>query len=533
MAQRVDIFEKMKENKPFLVIHGHFYQPPRESPWTGEIGPEPGAAPFANWNERVLAECYRPNAFAEILDDSGKVLKTVNNYAHINFNFGSTLFSWLEKFHPDVYGRILEADRQSVKTRGGHGNAIAQAYAHPILPLCNERDARTHIHWGLADFGHRFGRKAEALWLPETAANDAALGFLIDEGLKYIILSPFQAEAIKKTASTYPGSPGAPAPGKFSVSEWNDVSNGKIDTGLPYRYVHPDRSGHSLAVFFYNAAVSKAIAFEGALISSKKLIDRFEQEMKSAGNIVSAATDGESYGHHFRYGERCLAYALETEALQRGFRITNYGEYLAQNIPSVEVRLSKGEDGKGTSWSCPHGVARWHRDCGCEVGAKPGWNQAWRGPLRQAFDFLNDQAAKVFEEEAGALFANPWKVRDAYIKVLLEPRQAGNFIKAEARRALSEKERQKALALLEMQRRALLMYASCGWFFADISGLEAVLVLKQAGRVLDYFDELKFKSPRKEFWEVLSEAKSNLPTMGTGADVFRRQVLPFSQLTKK
>jgi alpha-amylase/alpha-mannosidase (GH57 family) len=498
----------MKANDPGLIIHGHFYQPPRENPWTGAIDSEPGAAPFADWNERVFSECYRPNAFAEILDDSGRVLKIVNNYAHINFNVGPTLFSWLEKFHPDVYARILEADRQSAKTYGTHGNAIAQAYAHPILPLCRERDARTQIHWGLVDFEHRFGRKAEALWLPETAANHAVLGYLIDEGLKYVILSPLQAEAARKT----------------KTSEWKDVSGGKIDTSIPYRFLHPDGSGRSIAVFFYNAAVSKAIAFEGVLISSKKLLDRFEQELNGAGNFISAATDGESYGHHFRYGERCLAYALETEAPGRGFRLTNYGEYLAQNPPDIEVRLSKGEDGKGTSWSCPHGVARWFRDCGCEVGAKTGWNQAWRSPLREALDFLNTEAAKAFEEEARALFANPWKTRDAYIKVLLEPQGTCDFFKSESRRALGEKEKRKTLAFLEMQRHCLLMYASCGWFFADISGLEAVLILKQAGRVLDYFDELKLKSPLKRFMEILAEAKSNLPEMGTGADVFRNQV---------
>ena len=139
-----------------LIVHGHFYQPPRENPWTGEVDPEPGAAPFDDWNERIHAECYAPN---------------IVNYPLISFNFGPTLLSWLESHHRDTYQKILIADRESVAARGGHGNAIAQAYGHAILPLCNERDRLTQVVWGLADFRFRFGREAEALWLPETAAN--------------------------------------------------------------------------------------------------------------------------------------------------------------------------------------------------------------------------------------------------------------------------------------------------------------------------------------------------------------------------
>ena len=179
-----------------LIVHGHFYQPPRENPWTGVVEEEPSAAPFHDWNERIHFECYRANAFVRV-GEAGPDEQFINNYAHLSFNFGPTLLSWLERYHAYTYARILEADRDSALTHHGHGNAIAQAYGHAILPLCNERDLRTQIRWGLADFRYRFGRDAESLWLPETACNDRALSALIDEGLSYVILAPHQARRVR------------------------------------------------------------------------------------------------------------------------------------------------------------------------------------------------------------------------------------------------------------------------------------------------------------------------------------------------
>ncbi|MGH8004222.1 MAG: DUF3536 domain-containing protein [Limisphaerales bacterium] len=497
----------MNTNKPALIIHGHFYQPPRENPWTGDIDPEPSAHPFPNWNERIFQECYRANAFAEILDAKGKVLKVVNNYGGISFNVGPTLFSWLEKFHPETCQGILEADRESTRQRGGHGNAIAQAYVHAILPLCNDRDRRTLVRWGISEFKHRFGRTPESLWLPETGCNDETLGALIDEGLQYVILSPTQAERIRTKDKT----------------EWTDVDNGKLKTDMPCRYFHPNGSGKSIAVFFYNDSVAKAIAFEGVLISSQTLIDRFEEQLGGGRLLVSAAVDGESFGHHFRYGERGLAYALEEEAPKRGFWITNHAEYLENHLPTMEVEIKKGPDGKGTAWSCPHGLGRWYADCGCQVGGEGGWNQAWRGPLRQALNLLRDKAALVFQESE--LFVDPWKARDGYVGVILNPKILPPFFGKHLKKS-GEKEQARAVLHLELQKNALLMYSSCGWFFADISGLESVLVMKFAGRALDYLEELGLKSPRKEFLEILMEAKSNRRDMGNGADIFRRFVDP-------
>ena len=366
-----------------LIIHGHFYQPPRENPWTGIVEREPSAAPFHDWNERIHSECYQPNAFARLNDSDTGSERVTNNYAKISFNFGPTLLTWLERNHPDTYACIIAADRESALKHRRHGNAIAQAYGHAILPLCNERDLRTQIRWGIADFHHRFGRRPEAMWLPETACNDAVMGALIDEGFRFVILAPHQAGRLRTI-----GDP-----------EWRDVNEHSIDTSIPYRYSHRDGSDRSIAIFFYEGPTSRAIAFENLLKSSRSLVDRFAR-IAHDREMVNVATDGETYGHHFKFGDICLAHALEIEAPARGFQISNYGEYLDQHPPTFEVEINNGSSGEGTSWSCPHGVGRWIRDCGCHTGGEPGWNQQWRAPLRQALDFLRDENAAHFEGDA-------------------------------------------------------------------------------------------------------------------------------------
>jgi alpha-amylase/alpha-mannosidase (GH57 family) len=457
---------------PALVIHGHFYQPPRENPWTGEIEREPSAAPYHDWNERIHAECYGPNA------------APVNNYGHISFNFGPTLLTWLESHHPDTYQKILVADKESAERRDGHGNAIAQAYGHAILPLCNERDRLTQVIWGLADFRYRFRREAEALWLPETAANDEVLALLIEQGLRYVILAPNQAK-------------------------------GTIDSSKPYLFRHPDASGRSLAVFFYNGPLARAIAFEKALTSSRGLVDHFIRAAQS-GDLVNVATDGETYGHHFKFGDLCLAHAMEVEAKEAGFWITNYGAYLDRHPPELEVEIDNGPDGEGTAWSCVHGVGRWMRDCGCHTGGEPGWNQAWRAPLREALNFLRDDTAIKFETAGRELLHDPWAARNDYIDVLLAPRSREAFL---SRHAITREE-SRVLNLLEMQRSALLMFTSCGWFFSDLAGIETIQVLRYAARVIDLQNQLGFEPPQKRFLELLSEARSNQSKHGNGSDLF-------------
>lgn len=491
-----------------LIIHGHFYQPPRENPWTGKVGREPGAEPYHNWNERIHDECYGPNAFAHIVGPRGTIERTVNNYLQMSFNFGPTLLSWLEQHHPRTYRRVIEADRESIGRRGGHGNAIAQAYGHAILPLCNERDRLTQVLWGMADFRYRFGREAESLWLPETACNDETLDLLIDQGFRFVILAPTQAERYRSAGS----------------EQWHSVTDGSIDTTRAYRYLHRDGSGRFIALFFYDGGIARAVAFEGTLASSQSLVEMFKQAAQQ-GPLVSVATDGETYGHHFKLGDLCLAHALEFEARDQGFWITNYAEFLDQHPPEFEVEVKRGPNGEGTAWSCAHGVGRWRRDCGCH--GEPGWNQKWRGPLRTALDFLRDTAAREFEIVGGELFADAWETRNDYIDLILdEGRGREEFLHRHTRHALSLPDQVRALTLLELQRNAVLMYTSCGWFFSDISGIETVQILKYASRVVELMDELGLPSPRRRFLEILAEARSNVPALGTGADVFLRSAEP-------
>lgn len=489
-----------------LVIHGHFYQPPRENPWTDAIDDQPGAAPFENWNERIYAECYRANAFARISDTYGRVEQIVNNYEHLSFNFGPTLLTWVQRYHPHTYEQILAADRASVIAHKGHGNAIAQAYHHAILPLSNERDRRTEILWGLADFRIRFGREAESIWLPETACDPATLGALIDHGLRYVILSPYQAGRVRPTKK----------------AAWEKVADGSIDTSQPYTFFHPDGSSRSLAIFFYHGAIARAIAFEGALASSQGLVDRF---VAADGDLVNVATDGESYGHHYHFGDRALAYALEVEACRRGLTVTNYGAYLEKNPPKWEVELKPGPNGEGTAWSCAHGLGRWTRDCGCQAGGREGWDQKWRTPLRTALEFLRDHAADGFTKAGAEIFRDPWEARDHYVELVTDPNGSREvFFERHAVAPVSADDMIRGLSLLEMQRASLMMFTSCGWFFNDISGIETVQILLYAGRCIERLEELGLPSARTEFLELLADAKSNLPTEGNGADIFQKNV---------
>jgi alpha-amylase/alpha-mannosidase (GH57 family) len=494
-----------------LIIHGHFYQPPRENPWTGNIDTEPDAAPFHDWNERIHDECYAPNTVVSIQRQDGSE-EVINNYANISFDFGPTLLSWLERQHPDTYSKIIAADAESLARCNGHGNAIAQAYNHAILPLCNERDRLTQIRWGLADFRYRFRREPESMWLPETACNDDVLDSLIDHGLRFVILAPQQAARLRDN--------------RQSSASWQTITKDGVDTSLPYRRYHRNGSGKSLAVFFYDDDIAQAIAFEQALSSSSRLAERIASRSRS-GEMVNVATDGETYGHHHKFGDLGLAHLLGTAAPARGFRVTNYGEYLDQHVPVVEVEISNGPAGEGSSWSCIHGVGRWTRDCGCHTCGSENWNQMWRGPLRAALEFLRDEAATAFAATRDELFVDPWAARDESIKLILDQFQSREmFLQQHAPQRLLREQQQRALAFLEMQRYALLMFTSCGWFFNDIGGLEPIQILKYACRVIELLGEVGLPSPRQRFLEILTEAKSNRPELGNGADIYRRLVEP-------
>jgi alpha-amylase/alpha-mannosidase (GH57 family) len=467
------------------VVHGHFYQPPRENPWTGKIDAQPSAAPFHDWNERVLAECYRPNAFSRIPTEHGD--RVVNNFERLSFNVGPTLLAWMQEADPQTYGEIIEADRLS-RQRLGHGNAIAQAFHHTILPLSTLRDVRTQVRWGVADFRYRFGRDPEGMWLPETAASDDVLGILIEEGVRFTILAPGQ-------------------------------SQGMVDTRIPHRYLHRDGSGRSLSLFFYDGDIARSIAFERAGSSAEGFIDLFESRPRDRHHLVHAATDGETYGHHQVFTDLGLAYALFVEADRCGLEVTNYGAYLDSHPPQDDVKVRSGE---GSSWSCTHGVGRWKRDCGCSTGGEPGWNQNWRGPLRAALDIVRDAADDVFQRMGGALFKDPWKARDHYVDVVIGRTEWDELIAREASGPLDDAAKETAHALLQLQESSMSMFTSCGWFFNDIGGIETIQILRYAARTLDLMKSLDQTTPENALLDKLEQAKSNDPEVGTGADVYRQ-----------
>src|SRR3954451_22255123 len=459
-----------------FAVHGHFYQPPRENPWTETVPVEPSAAPFHDWNERIAAECYRPNAFARIVDDRGRVLAIVNDYALLSFNIGPTLASWLEQHQPDAYARILAADAEA-------GTAIAQAYNHVILPLASPRDVRTQVRWGLADFRYRFGRAAEGIWLPETAVNDEVLAVLVEEGVRFTILAPGQAA-------------------------------GRLEPGRAYYWEHPDGLGR-ISLVFYDGALSHDVAFGLATRSAAELVDRAQHA--SGGGLVLVATDGETFGHHHKFTERTVAYALAVEAPRRNLATGPVAAWLAENPPTEPMAVHE------SAWSCAHGVGRWREDCGCSTGGPPGWDQRWRAPLRAALDLLRDHAAAVFERVGAAVLHDPWAARDAYIDVVLDPSAMDEFL---AKHAVAGADVTLALTLLEAQRHAMLMYTSCGWFFYDLAGLETVQVLRYAARCLDLLREAGDDPPEDAFLAQLAEAHSNDGTEGDGATIWRRHVLP-------
>jgi hypothetical protein len=496
-----------------LCIHGHFYQPPRENPWTDQVPREPSAAPFHDWNARINSECYRANAFARINDTHGRIEAIVDNYDRISFNFGPTLARWIGRHDPAVEARLREADT-SQRRRLGSGGAVAQAYAHPIVPLCTPRDARTQLVWGLHDFHRRFGRGAEGLWLPETAVSPATLETLIELGVRYTILAPEQIAAVRPVGG----------------DAWTAVNRDTLDTGRGYVWRHRDGSGRTIALGIFDGPLSRAVAFGDTANRAESLIDAVQasagRSMGGGQRLVLCASDGELWGHHKKFADLTLAFATRVEAARRGIEVTNLGAYLARHPPAWEAQLAEGPDGEGTAWSCGHGLGRWQRDCGCNMGGPGAGNQAWRGPLRQALDLIRDAAAAFYEDAAGELLRDPWAARDAYGSVVDEPAAARDralaLFAGPRWKSGGERARLATRRLLELQRATLLMYASCGWFFDDVAGLEGTLVIRMGAHALDLLAEAGGKPPTRRVLDVLAGAKSNRPEAGSGADVFRR-----------
>lgn len=495
----------MNANNKFVCIHGHFYQPPRENAWLEVVELQDSAAPFHDWNALVHFECYAPNTAARILDNEKFIIKIVNNYARISFNFGPTLLSWMEKADPDTYQSILVADKISQARFNGHGSAIAQVYSHLIMPLANDRDKETQVLWGIHDFEHRFNRRPEGMWLAETAVDLATLEVLVKHGVKFTILAPRQAKAFRK----------------IGAEHWHDLSHDGIDPRRPYRCVLP--SGSSITLFFYDGAVSQSVAFEGLLGDGKAFARRFVNAFddNDEPQIVHIATDGESYGHHHKKGEMALADCLNHIEEHNLASLTNYAEYLEKFPPEYEAQIHDN-----SSWSCVHGVERWRSNCGCHTGGKAGWTQAWRQPLREMLDWLRDELVPVFEEEAGKLLHDPWGARNAYIRIIMDrsPENIDAFMERYAIKPLERKERILVLRLLEMQRNAMLMYTSCGWFFDEISGLETNQILQYANRAIHYAQQVAKLDLHDEFLRRLEAAPSNV--YGTGAESYKKYVVP-------
>ncbi|HEY9073556.1 MAG TPA: DUF3536 domain-containing protein [Desulfobaccales bacterium] len=503
----------------YVVIHGHFYQPPRENPWIEQIEVETSAAPYHDWNARINAECYSPNAAARVYDGQRRILDIINNYEHISFNFGPTLISWLADKAPETYEKIIEADRQSLMALG-HGNAMAQAYSHAILPLCAPRDRETQIIWGLKDFERRFQRPAASMWLPETAVNYPTLAALVDHGMKFVILSPYQAKRVRP----------------LSGGDWMPVQGSILDSTQPYRCFLPQAPGETgkrryIDVFFYNGNVAADLSFGDLLTDSYRFAGRLVEGFtpgRPRPQLLHVATDGENYGHHKKFGDLALAHALSVVLPQKGFQLTNYAAFLEMAPPAREVEIYLGPEGEGSSWSCAHGVGRWKEDCGCSTGGQPGWNQHWRAPLRESFDWLNGRLAKIFETEGLKYLPDPWAARNAYIQVLLDrsSRSLAEFFAQQGTPKLKESDWVPALKLLEMQRHSLLMYASCGWFFADVSGLESLQVIKYAARALQLGQGFTAENLEQPFLRLLEGAVSNIPEEGNGRTLYFRRIKP-------
>jgi hypothetical protein len=494
-----------------ICIHGHFYQPSRENPWTGIIEREYSAAPWHDWNERIADECYLPNTAARILDGQGLIQTVSNNYSRISYDFGPTLLTWLERERSLVYDDIVRADTRAQERFSGHGSALAHPYHHLIMPLLSRTDKETEVRWGIRDFEDRFGRYPEGMWLPEMAVDLETLDVLADHGIRFTLLSPLQACRVRK----------------FHDGGWTDTGKGTIDTTVPYLCRLP--AGKELSVFFHDAGISSQVAFGDLLLNG----DRFSDLLLSAcpkGGLVHFATDGETFGHHRLFGEMALGWCLNRIESSHPGTLTIYGEYLAEHAPEGEVEIIER-----TSWSCPHGIRRWDEGCPCESGRHKGWSHEWRGPLRNAVYMLSHALSEIFGREAGEIFRNPWSARDDSIRIIRDssPESIERFFRDHAGRSMDPEEREKALALIEMARQCLVMQTSCAWFFDDIADPEAVQILRNAARAVQLARDWTGTMLEPVFMDRLSAIKGNRPEYPDGGTVYRECVIPLVLDQKK
>ncbi len=459
-----------------LTIHGHFYQPPREDPFTGEIPREYGAQPYSNWNERITAECYRPLAEMGLFD-------------YISFNVGPTLAGWLEQHAPDVYSAMLDADRRNV-ARYGVGNAIAQVYNHVIMPLASRADKQTQVAWGLADFQHRFGRKADGMWLPETAVDIETLEVLADAGIKFTILAPWQAR------------------------------NSAVDTSEPHIVRLPSR--RSIAIFFFHDGLSRNLQNNPPLTEDAARFaeidlplgaawDKFKRE---EDQIVTIATDGEYYGHHLQGRDGFLRDLLLTEAPQRNWRVTYPALYLREH-----PIMTNAEIAENTAWSCYHGIDRWRDACNCY----PGQGE-WKKPFRAALTHAAEAIDAYYEAEGGPLLRDQNAARNDYIRVKLGEIEAGEFVRLHASHRLDERDSQRAAWLLEAQYYRQLMFTSCAFFFDEFARIEPTNAIAYTARALMLTRQATGVDLQEQFKAALRKIRGQRSEM-TGEQIYRYMVM--------
>jgi alpha-amylase/alpha-mannosidase (GH57 family) len=494
----------------YVCIHGHFYQPPRENPWLEEVERQDSAYPHHDWNTRITEECYRQNAASRILGPDRKIIDIVNNYSKISFDFGPTLMSWLQRHQLDVYQAVLEADRKSRTLFSGHGAAMAQAYNHMIMPLANERDQQTQVLWGIADFTARFGRRPEGMWLPETAVDHSTLDVLARAGILFTVLSPHQAKSVRPLEDT----------------EWHPLEKDQIDTTQAYQCPLP--SGRSISLFFYQGDAAQNVASGRYLENGELLAEKLLWPVKAQDErpcLAHIATDGETFGHHFRHADMALAYCLHHIESKHLAQVTVYGEFLEKHPPTQEVEIYEK-----SAWSCSHGVERWRSNCGCHHGHFPSGQQAYRKYLREALDWLRDRLALVYEQQMKRYCDDPWSLRNAYVQVINDRSRENieQFLASATRTTLAHADKTQLLKLLEMQRHAMLMYTSCAWFFDDISGLEAVQVLQYASRAMQLAKETSAQDLEPDFMQMLEQAPCNARAYAHGKDVYQQLVKPCS-----
>ncbi|MBK7569730.1 MAG: DUF3536 domain-containing protein [Bacteroidetes bacterium] len=493
--------------KKYICIHGHFYQPPRENAWLEAIEKQESASPYHDWNERISAECYGPNGASRMLNEEQKIINIVNNYTNISYNFGPTLLSWLEKHDPDAYHNIIIADVLSRQKHNGHGNAIAQVYNHIIMPLASTRDKETQILWGISDFTKRFQRAPEGMWLAETAVDTETLELLAQNNIRFTILAPRQAKAFRNSNELV----------------WNEITNtDTFDTGVPYLYKLP--SGRTINLFFYNGKISRDVAFNGLLNSGKLFSDSLLNAIdhsKSEPHLIHIATDGESYGHHHYRGDMALAACIYNLQHTEDVVITNYGEFLDLFPPQQEIQIVEN-----SSWSCVHGVERWRTNCGCTDGGHPEYHQKWRAPLRNALNWLKDQVDIIFEKEVSFITPNPWQLRNKYIELVLNRNEnvIEPFFEKYCVIKVSEEQKVKLVRLLEMQRHAMLMFTSCGWFFDEISRIETKQILQYADRVIQIAEHETSIRLYEDFLQLLSLAPTNLEIYKNAGELYEQEI---------